>query len=270
MSFTNNISKYIKLSLPPAGLLVTNFFIAEKFLRQFSGASIFSLELTFIPQIAGLTLLAIFLISLTLPAWEGWKAVLFVPLPTTIGIYLVMLSLEPINALIICASLLGILTLYLRRSQRFSEALIKPLPRVIFRPISFGYILCLSLTAASIVLLNPDDAQINISERIVEATVRPVRKAITGEMTIPSFGNEENVANMIEEELESRVIEAISPYRHLTNVILAILVFAGMKGLGAVIHIVYDIFLPGLFWLMRKLGYFKTELVQTEKEILRY
>jgi len=260
----------IKTWILPIIIFLLSLFLAQEMMIYFKDFNFSTISLLSLPKIAGIMLCLSFVIALSMPAWEGGKFLLIVPLPMSLGIYLNLLVLEPLNALIVCGLIFLILAIHIDKSIKLERLLIKNIPHISLRPAIKGYLFAISLSAFFIVLLNPQGHDITIG-RVVSSTVMAPIQGFLGE-GIDTINTVEQRA--LEQKMEKEVTEgvkrAIEPYRHLFNIVMAIVVFVGMQGLNALIYLIYSNLITPFFWIIRKIGFFHSDLEVVQKEHLHF
>jgi len=251
-------------------LFIESMFLASRFLTYLGGASLFSIKLTALPGLAALTLLSAYTLSLSSPAWEGWKKYLIAPAPIAIGVYAVLLNLEPVNALITCLIIFLIMGIYLKKSLKLEKLLVKSIPCVSLRPVIKGYLLCIALMASSVVLLNPENKKISVWDNIIDSTIGSVRKIIGGESNLYGIIGQGFIEDQVEKELTTRVKKAIEPYRNLSSIVMAVFVFVTMQGFNTIVYLIYSLTITPIFWLMKKIKFIVSDSVTIEKDHLHF
>jgi hypothetical protein len=263
--------KILKAGIISVGLMAASFAVTASLHTYLDDANIFSLNLTSLLNLGLLMMLPACLITLSYPAWKGWWKYLATPIPVTAGMYIVLLSLEPINALLVSGVVLLIMIGHMQTSIIMGEMVNNfTFPQMVIKPAVKGYLLSISIVAAAMVLLSPTDTDANITTRLVDLVGTPIRRTLTGNLPMGNIADREIIGDRIEEELENTVKEAIRPYRHLMNVFMAILVFIAMQGLNALVYTLYSLAIIPIFWLFRKTGFIQSDLVQVEKEQLHF
>ena len=223
----------------------------------------------YLPRIGVIMLILAFVVALSMPAWQKWKSFLIVPLPLSLGIYLNLLVLEPLNALIACSIIFLILVLHVEKSIHLQSLLIKNIPHISLRPAIKGYLFAISIAATFIVLLNPMRQEIDIGEMVSQAISAPLGGFIGKEMDLPNQYQEE-VEQQIELEVTTTIKKAVEPYRHLINIIMSSAVFVGMQGLNAIIYLIFSLLITPVFWIVKKLHFILSDLEDVKRENLHF
>jgi hypothetical protein len=263
----------VKTWILPIIIFLLSFLLAQEMMLYFKDFNFASLSLLSLPKIGGIMLLLAFIMALSMPAWEDGKFLLILPLPFSLGIYLNLLILEPLNALIVCGFIFLISTIHVDKSLKLQHLLIKSLPHISLRPAIKGYLLAVSIAATFIVLLNPKGQDVNIGSAISGAISSPIQGLLSKEANLNTYlgvGEQKVLEQQIEKEVTTKVKSAIEPYRHLLNIIMAGAVFIGMQGLNAIIYLIFSLGITPLFWLVKKTHFILSDWEQVQREHLHF
>ncbi len=245
-----NLKTQIKTIAFPASIFAVTFMLTQVMSAYFQSLDMNNLHLLGLPKMLELSILLAILIGLSMPAWTLGKYILIVPLPLSLGVYLNLLFLEPLNALIATGLIFGILMLGLLRSMRLRDSMIKPQINTSLRPAIKSYLMTMAIASAFIVLLNPQKKEINLSEMVSGTIKEPVSSYVMrtvglGSRTAPEVNR--LIEQQVEKEIDEEVKKALEPYKYLANIIFAVAVFAGMQGINTIIYAIYAILIGPIY-----------------------
>lgn len=211
------------------------------------------------------------IIGLSAPAWNNKKYLITTSLPLSLGIYLNLFVLEPLNALIICGLIFLFVSYCLDSSLELQNLLSKNIPSVALRTAIKGCMLGISITAFFIVLLNPQGEEVNLENIVSKAISFSLQQSSIETKNLAEWGIPEE-SKVLEKEMTDQITEsvkkALDPYSHLLNVIMAFLVFLGMQGINTLIYLVFSLIIGPLYWVSKKIGCFRVESEMVQRERL--
>ncbi|MBD3366395.1 hypothetical protein GF360_03615 [candidate division WWE3 bacterium] len=266
---------YIKTLITASTIFVVSYFLTHSLINYFETQGYFALNFNLISGVGLLILGLTYAVSLSSPAWGEWSQFIIVPLPFILGVYLNLVTLEPANALVFSILIFLILSFFIEKSINLEQLLAKNIPVVFLRPGIKGLLLCISMVAATVVLLNPRDKAQELTETVQEAANSRVSKffdngIFTENPEVGALLEYTSLEQSLGEEITTQVKSAIEPYRHLINIFMAVFIFLAMQGFNAVVYLVYSISIGFLFWIARKTGFVKKKTELIEKEVLRF
>ncbi len=269
----SNLKTQLKTLAFPVSIFLVTFVLTQVMSAYFQNLDMNNLHLLGLPKMLELSLLLALLIGLSMPSWTLSKYILIVPLPLSLGVYLNLLFLEPLNALIATGLIFSVLLLGLFRSIRLRDSMIKPQINTSLRPAIKSYLMAMSIASAFIVLLNPQKKEINLSEMVSNTIKKPVSSYVISTVGLGSRATPEINSLMeqqVEREIDTEVKKALEPYRYFANIIFAIAVFAGMQGINTIIYAVYAILISPIYQLAFAIKLIKKESREVTQEYLSF
>jgi hypothetical protein len=261
---------YIKTSILALLLFIESLFLTHSLLEYIVSENYFFPEVTLVTKIAGLLLAILYTQALTAGAWHKNLQLLIVPFPLALGVAVVLLGTNNLYAQLSSLGTLLLMLLYIAKATHTMELLIKFRPKIIMVIPTKGVLFVFSFVAAALVLVNPKTTNFDLGEKIGEIANTQVKQVIEGDAAISSIMQFGMFDFDIEKEVSSKVNDFIEPYKNLLTPLIAVLVFAMVRSLGAVVSLIYGFTVEGIFWFARKLGFFNVEVEQITRERLSF
>lgn len=262
---------YIKTGILIGLLLLQTILLSNSILNYVKTQQYFGPPKELLIHIAVLLLTLAYTQALTIGAWGKWEQLIIIPIPITLGIFIILIPLGIPNALTI-AILIGLISAYQAlRAQKLMELFVKFNPYFILRPLTGNLFFVFALLAGFCAFINPmQNIPVNIGKQIGELTENQVRELMIGNelyQTAKEFGV---IDINLKDEITNQVNNFIEPYKSLLAPITAVLVFAIIRTLGLVAAIVFSVTIKPLFWLTIKTGLIKVGFEDVKKEVYRF
>lgn len=251
----------------------------------------------------GITMLLLaYTYSLTIGSWGSWEQYVIVPLPISIGIFMVVFNYNPGLSPLVALGAYGIITYGVFTATHIITMMAKFEPRIILRLSLKTILMVFSLLAALLVFIYSEGDNIDVGTKIGSFANDQINKIVQpkpgeggnnlidflGGKSIPTdpelygqlgglnVNNSSLIGNLGALNLDlggavaSEVNQLIEPYRRFLAPLIALLTFGLMQFLAYIVTLVYSLTIPLVFALGKKSGFFTVQLVPTVRENLTF
>ena len=242
-------------------------------------------------------------------AWDKWEQYLLGPVPISLGIFIATYSLNSAYAVVLLFLVLLFMSYEVTLASQLKKQLLVFNPRLVLKFVSKGTVLAFSFTAAILVIISAGkQPDINIGNTIGEFVDRylsnhinaqindQVQQGLSGEQLerLAAFGLDPSLLNnpkviegdpseilrnlqnrgapefSLQNVVATEVNKIIEPYKKFLNPLMAVMVFGLVQFLGTIAYLFYSLLIDLIFSIAKKIGFFKTETIPAEKQILHF
>lgn len=305
----SNFSYHIKSFILAVLLLAESLLLTLLIGQLIQSQNYFTINFEYSLKIVGLMLACIYTFSLTVGAWDKWEQYVIVPLPVSIGIFLALFQVNITYAVIIAVLAFILLAFDIQRSTNIKNLLIKFDPKLILRFSTKGLLFIFSVLGGLMVILNAAYIEpVNVGQKIsdiagekvneivedqfrkqIEEQVSPVGITDLNQID-PSLGGVLEDLGLsadiltdpgsvfkpgdlgfdTKQIMETQVNNFIEPYKNFVNPVIAVLMFALFQFYAMLAHLLYMATIDLVFWISKKINFFKVDSVTVSKEILKF
>ena len=287
-------------------LTAESFFLTRFLLEYIKSEDYFTPPLKTLGIIVGLLLLVLYTYALTVGAWKKWEQFVVVPLPISLGIFAGLLLINSTYAVLVGAISYLFLSYDVYMASRIKNQLIKFNPIMVLRFSAKGILFMFALLAAVMVFLHAAEKreEFDIGSKIAEIAQTQVDKVM--QPTLDQEGSPDRLIDELEgkgippnpelfsmlsglqegsnsfigglptfnldlkETVKKEVDNIIAPYKQFIPSLVALVVFALIRFLGGLAHLVFNITSPALFKIAQSLNLLHVEYKQVQKEELTF
>ena len=239
-------------------LAIESFLVTTLLFDYVKTQDYFSFNLSsFIP--IGLTfLLILWTYSLTVGGWGKWEQYVLVPLPISLGIFVVVFQLSAVYAALTALISYILLSYYMYNAAALKKEMVRFRPSIILSSSAKGILFLFSLVTAALVFLymSPGGQEMNLGKTIGEFASEHYAKSL------PTEGLGLDLAQIVEGEFN----KLIAPYKDFITPVTALLVFALVRFIGSIANMVFDLTGRPVYWLFKKVGFLHVSHTTVEKE----
>ncbi len=221
-----------------------------------------------------LLLLICYTYTLTVGAWGKWEQFFVVPFPISLGMFLGLFWFNSTYAILLAVTSYIIVSYEVFIATHMSKMLIYFEPRTILRFSTRGILVSYALLAAVLVFLQSVDAptKFNISSLVNDVVQTQMQVSTLPRNEALSVINNNLVAFDLDlqETVKREVDRVVEPYRHFIPPLIAVLVFAIVRFFGGIAHGIFNLTVPGVFWMAKKTGLFHVRYIDVKKEVLTF
>lgn len=214
-------------------------------------------------------LLLTYTYALTIGAWDKWLQYVIIPLPLSLGIFLVIATINVLYAFLIFILIYMTLSYEVYFATRMKDMLIKFDPRLVLRFSIKGMLFTYALIGAVLILMGP-----RIEFDLGESLSNLVHEEAEGVMENIETYKYAKDAGLIELDtkgiIKNSVNDLVSPYAQFIAPILAILTIASVSTLDWFVYVVFSATIDILFMFAKRLKFIHYEYKDVKQEILRF
>jgi len=241
--------------------------------------------------------------AISVGSWERGLQYLIIPVPTALAMFLVMAQFNISYAILMTAVTAGLLIYDIWKSTRLSKLLVRFEPTIILKFSTNGLLFLFSILAGVLVMIDPGTVQeLNIGKQTADivgetldaAIQTQIKNTLNGapqgyldqldpsvvnmlesfglptNLNDPMYTNPENLGIDTKEIVESQVNALIEPYKDFVKPIMALLLFGLFQFYAYLAYIIFSLTVNIIYWVAKKTNFLKTEVIQVDKEILKF
>lgn len=296
---------YIKTSILMVLLALESYFLTQILLNYVRSEDYFTPPIQTLGTIALALLVLIYTYALTVGAWKKWEQFVVVPLPISLGVFVGIFFLNPTHAVLVAAVAYILLSYDVYIATTIRDQLIKFNPVTILRFSTRGILFMFSLLAAVLVFLHSSEKnnEFELGSKIAEIAGNQLGSIMQPKLDpskLPSnlaneldgkglplnpelfgLGGMQGDTNSVIDGLPSfnldlgntvktEVNNIIEPYKQFIPPLIALLVYAMVRFLGTFAHIAFNLTVPIVFGIAKKLSFLHSYSVPAEKEELSF
>lgn len=296
-------SYYLKIFTIVVMLFFQAYYLSWLISSYVAKGNFFTFDTEFSVMVVLMMVLLAWTFSISVGSWEKNLQYLIIPVPTAAAIFFGLMSTNISYALIMAILSLGLLIYDLWKSTRLSKLLLKFEPTIILKFSTNGLLFLFSVLAGIMVLAAPVNVQeMNIGKQTAEMVGETLDTAIQTQIQNTLSGAPQgyldqvdpSIANMLEsfglptnlndpmytdpENLgidtkvivESQINSLLEPYKDFVKPIMALLLFGLFQFYAYIAYIIFSVTVNAVYWVAKKTSFLKTEVIQVEKEILKF
>jgi len=274
--------------------LISNYVVQGNF---------FTLDTQFSVIVVILMVLIAWTFAISVGSWERGLQYLIIPVPTALAMFLVMAQFNISYAILMTAVTAGLLIYDIWKSTRLSKLLVRFEPTIILKFSTNGLLFLFSILAGVLVMIDPGTVQeLNIGKQTADivgetldaAIQTQIKNTLNGapqgyldqldpsvvnmlesfglptNLNDPMYTNPENLGIDTKEIVESQVNALIEPYKDFVKPIMALLLFGLFQFYAYLAYIIFSLTVNIIYWVAKKTNFLKTEVIQVDKEILKF
>lgn len=304
LSVQKNVSYYLKTLSLSLALFIESFFLTYNINEYIKSQKYFSPPLSIMLALVLLLLLIFITNALLAGSWNKWEQYVFPVFPIVLGTVVIVYEINSAYAFIVGIITYLILSYEMFLASQLKRQLIIFNPRWILRFSSKGIILAFSIVAAVLVVISAGkEPQLKIGDTLGDLAAKYVSTMINQEMSqqtqsqltdvqrarLSSFGLDPSQFTYVENSdlfkgipsatasqfsvkktVTDQINQLLEPYQKFVNPIIAILMFGLLQFLGTIAFFLFSLSVELIFWLAKKTGFVKIDIVPAEQEIVHF
>ena len=295
---------YIAKVVTIAILMFVLTYILSAFILDFViKGDYFAFDLRFTFWMIGLMVLVAWTFSVSVGAWDKGLQYLIIPIPAGIAVFLILSMQNIAYALATSLLIIAMLIYDIWKSTKISKLLIKFEPAIVLKFSTNGLLLLFAILAGVMVMAHTGKTQdFNIGKQMADLVGETIDAAIQTQiqntlqgapqgylenidptmanmltqfglpanLSDPVYTDPQNLGIDTKEIVETQVNTIIEPYKNFIKPIMAILLFALLRFYAYFAYLIFSVTVNGVYWIAKRTGFLKTEMVPVQKEILKF